>query len=79
MRRLIRDFTPEGARILSPFAGSGTDGIAAAMEGRHCLLIEKSAEYCQVIRDRVAKFECTQPGSMLLPPVDADLFAEARA
>jgi site-specific DNA-methyltransferase (adenine-specific) len=43
------------ARILDPFAGSGTTAIAALKEGRRCILIEKDASYAAICRKRVAK------------------------
>jgi site-specific DNA-methyltransferase (adenine-specific) len=46
---------PAGSLILDPFAGSGTTGIAAAHEGRRCLLIEKDPAYAAICRKRVAK------------------------
>ena len=65
MQWLIRKATTElGQTILDPFAGSGTTGIAALMEGRKAILIEKDAKYCDVIRRRVERYECQQPGSL---------------
>lgn len=46
---------PPHALILDPFAGSGTTGIAAALEGRRCLLIEKEPAYAAIARERVRK------------------------
>ena len=53
MREIVRKL-PRDAHILDPFAGSGTTAIAAAMEGRHCTLIERDPAYCDIIRRRVA-------------------------
>ena len=55
VRKWIRDFTDPGDLILDPFAGSGTSGIAAALEGRRCLLIEKEPAYATICRERVRK------------------------
>lgn len=55
MRHLVRDYSREGQLILDPFAGSGTTGIAAALEGRRCILIEKEPAYARICRERVAK------------------------
>lgn len=41
--------------ILDPFAGSGTTGVAAVKQGRHCLLIDKKYEYCLVAKARLIK------------------------
>jgi len=64
MRQLVSDYTAEGDTVLDPFAGSGTTGIAAMMEGRKCILIEKDPKYCGIIRRRVERFDCQQPGSL---------------
>jgi site-specific DNA-methyltransferase (adenine-specific) len=39
--------------ILDPFAGSGTTGHAAKMEGRKAVLIEAVEEYCEKAADRL--------------------------
>jgi site-specific DNA-methyltransferase (adenine-specific) len=41
--------------ILDCFGGSGTTGLAAAHEGRRCILIEKEPAYAQICRERIAK------------------------
>jgi len=45
--------TPQGGRVLDPFAGSGTTGLACLSTGRDCTLIEQKSEYCEIIRKRV--------------------------
>jgi len=54
MRELVK-VVPPGGLILDPFAGSGTTGIAAALEGRRCILIEKEPAYAEIARERVRK------------------------
>jgi site-specific DNA-methyltransferase (adenine-specific) len=54
MRYLIRQLTDPGDLILDPFAGSGTTGVAAALEGRRCLLVEQDPAYAEIARKRVA-------------------------
>jgi site-specific DNA-methyltransferase (adenine-specific) len=44
-----------GSMILDPFAGSGTTGIAAALEGRRAVLVEKEPLYVDITGRRVAK------------------------
>lgn len=52
MRNLVRT-VPAGGRILDPFAGSGTTGVAALHEGRHFLGIEGTEGYTEIARDRL--------------------------
>lgn len=54
MRWLIRLVTPPGGRVLDPFAGSGTTGMACMAEGFDCTLIEREAEYVADIQRRIA-------------------------
>ncbi len=54
MRWLVRKACPEGGTILDPFAGSGTTGLAALLEGRNAVLIERESAYCGIIRRRLA-------------------------
>ena len=52
MRWLVRLVTPPGGWVLDPFAGSGTTGEAAYLEGFRCLLIEREADYLPLIEHR---------------------------
>jgi site-specific DNA-methyltransferase (adenine-specific) len=54
MRELVK-VCPPGGLILDPFAGSGTTAVAAALEGRRCLLIEKEPAYAAIARRRVSE------------------------
>lgn len=59
LRRLVRW---SGARtILDPFAGSGSTIIAALMEGRSCIAIEREASYCDVARRRLTSIQAALP------------------
>lgn len=48
MRWLVRLVTPPGGVVLDPFAGSGSTGIAALLEGRTFLGIEREGEYVDI-------------------------------
>ena len=50
---LVRLATPPGGRILDPFAGSGTTGVAALLEARSFLGIEREAEHARTARLRL--------------------------
>lgn len=57
MRWLCRLVTPAGGLVLDPFAGSGTTGVAALMEGRRVILCERVPEYAAITRARLAAAE----------------------
>ena len=56
MRYLIKLVTRKKGTVLDPFAGTGTTGEAAILEGRKYYLIEKNKEYFKDIEKRVEKF-----------------------
>lgn len=53
MRWLVRLVTPPGGRILDPFMGSGSTGVAAVQEGFDFIGIDTSAEYCEIAERRI--------------------------
>jgi len=53
MRWIVRLVVPPGGVVLDPFAGSGSTGIAAVLEGRQFVGIEREAEYVQIARARL--------------------------
>ena len=53
MRWLVRLATPAGGVVLDPFAGSGTTLEAAALEGAHCIGIEREPAYMPLIMARL--------------------------
>lgn len=55
--RWLAKFCERGGVILDPFAGSGTTGVGALLEGRTFLGCERSAEYCEVARRRLSAAE----------------------
>lgn len=52
-REIVRNFTQPGSRVLDPFVGSGTTGVAALQEGRSFVGIEREAEYVAIARARL--------------------------
>lgn len=52
MRELLR-IIPPGGRVLDPFAGSGTTLVAANLEGRAAVGIEREPDYCRIAIDRL--------------------------
>jgi len=57
MRWLVRLVTPPGGTCLDPFVGSGTTGIACALEGFEFIGIEREAEYVEIARARIAHWQ----------------------
>jgi site-specific DNA-methyltransferase (adenine-specific) len=74
LQQLIRVACPPGGVVLDCFGGSGATAIAALHEGRRCLIIEKDAGYCDIIRRRVADAQGVGKGSLLVE--QPDLFAD---
>lgn len=59
MRDLVRQFSEQGEVILDLHGGSGTTGVAALLEGRRVILVERDIEY---VKKAVARMEATIPG-----------------
>jgi len=56
MRYLIRLVTPPGGTVLDPFAGSGTTGCAAGLEGFDFIGIELEPESVELAKARIAEW-----------------------
>lgn len=66
MQWLCRLITPPGGHVLDPFAGSGSTGEAAMLEGFDATLIERDPTYAADIQHRIDRWS----------GLDAPLFAE---
>ena len=55
--RIIMTASKAGGVVLDPFAGSGTAALSAINLRRKCILIERDAEYCKIIRGRINGLE----------------------
>lgn len=53
MRWLVRLVTPPGGLCLDPFAGSGTTGVACALEGFEFIGCEQDAGYAKIAEARI--------------------------
>jgi DNA modification methylase len=54
LQPVIRCATAAGDWVLDPFSGSATAGVVALEEGRHYVGIEKSAQFAELSRGRLA-------------------------
>jgi DNA modification methylase len=64
MRWLIRLVTRPGGVVLDPFAGSGTTGCAAALEGMVFRGVEMNPEYATIARARIEYWASMGPVPM---------------
>lgn len=53
MRRIVRTVSRPGHTIIDPFMGSGTTGVAAVLEGRNFIGIERDPEYFKICEARI--------------------------
>ena len=61
-RRLVRHFSNPGDTVLVPFVGSGTECVAALMEGRGYVGFELNPDYVVIARERLSDTNVTMPG-----------------
>ena len=54
MRWLLRLITEPGDIVLDPFGGSGTTGVAALLEGRRVIIIERDPAFAAICRARLS-------------------------
>ena len=55
IREIIRLLSPPDGLVLDPYLGSGSTMVAAVLEGRSCIGIDISDEYCVSARERVSQ------------------------
>jgi len=67
MRWLVRLVAPLGGMVLDPFAGSGTTGIAAVLEGRQFVGIEREGVYVDIACARLTYWAATAEQEEVLP------------
>jgi DNA modification methylase len=67
MRWLVRLVTPPGGVVLDPFAGSGSTGIAAVMENRSFLGLEREPGYIDVACARLTHWAAIAAQEEVLP------------
>jgi len=57
MQYLVRLITPPNGKVLDPFCGSGTTGIACKLEGFEFIGLEQDAEYSKIAQSRIDNYE----------------------
>ena len=55
MRYLCKLITPSGGTVLDPYAGSGSTGVAAKLEGFDFIGFEREEEYCRIANKRLGE------------------------
>jgi site-specific DNA-methyltransferase (adenine-specific) len=79
MRWLVQLACPPGGLVLDCFCGSGTSGVAAVLEQRRFLGIEREPEYVEIARARIAHWQHdAEAGPRLRREVPARPFARTR-
>lgn len=53
MMKKLLERLPRGARVLDPFLGSGTTGVAAILTGKSFIGVELSEEYASIAKKRI--------------------------
>jgi DNA modification methylase len=79
MRHLVRLVTPPGGTVLDPFTGSGTTGVAAALEGLEFIGVEREREYVAIARARIRAASAARPRRSAAPRAPARAIAARRA
>jgi site-specific DNA-methyltransferase (adenine-specific) len=80
MRWLVRLVGGQpGSVILDPFAGSGSTGIAAILEGMNFVGIEQDAEYVEIARARIAWWAEHPDGMKLVDRLEHENAAKAKS
>jgi hypothetical protein len=72
MRWLVRLVTPPGGTVLDCFAGSGTTGIAASLEGFNFVGIEREEEYVRIAEARIKWWQQHPEGMEITKSLEAD-------
>lgn len=66
-RRIVRHFSNVGDLVVVPFAGSGSECLAAAIEARPFIGFELNADYISIAEERISKWRL-EPTQLPLTP-----------
>ena len=67
-RYLVRTFSNEGETVLDCCFGSGTTGVAAVLEGRKFIGVEREAAYFKMAQERIVKAKAGLYGKTISVP-----------
>jgi site-specific DNA-methyltransferase (adenine-specific) len=62
--RIVQHFSNPGDTVIVPFAGSGTECLAALIEGRHYVGFELNPEYVSIARKRIKDWESSEQATL---------------
>lgn len=60
MTEIVKIHTNENDKVLDPFMGSGTTGVACVNTNRSFIGIEKDSKYFEIAKSRISKATCIQ-------------------
>mgnify|MGYP001370758518 FL=1 len=55
MSYLVKVYSPDGGKVLDPFCGSGSTGVACKMNGKEFVGIELEKNYCEIAEKRISQ------------------------
>ncbi|GAH86674.1 unnamed protein product, partial [marine sediment metagenome] len=67
VERCVLALTNENSWVLDPFAGVGSTVIAAIINNRNALGIEKEADYCKIAKQRISDLN---EGKLKIRPIN---------
>ena len=70
MRWLVRLITPPGGLVLDPFTGSGTTGMACALEGFRFVGAELDEHHADIARARIRYAEQRRGRPLIAPKAE---------
>lgn len=71
VERLVKGMCPSEGIVLDPFAGSGTTGLAAVLNGRRFIGAELDLDFCKIAEQRYQEFK---NGNARVRPLERPLY-----
>jgi len=73
MQYLVRLVTPPNGKVLDPFCGSGTTGVACKLEEFDFVGLEQDAEYCKIAQARIDNYVEEEEELKIIEKVEGQL------